>query len=102
MKPVIGDIVRISKCKNIFAKHYAPIWSEEVFVVKKVETNVLRTYVTSNLKFSESVETFYEKELRKNWKDKKWQKRKKEKAKNYILNRKVTIVLLTVGLIKKT
>ena len=66
MKPVIGDIVRISKCKNIFAKHYVPIWSEEVFVIKKVETNVLRTYVTSNLKFAESVGTFYEKELRKN------------------------------------
>ena len=30
MKPVIGDIVRISKFKNIFAKHYVPIGSEEV------------------------------------------------------------------------
>ena len=24
----VGDIVRISKCKNIFAKGYAPNWSE--------------------------------------------------------------------------
>ena len=38
---------------------------KKVFVIKKVETNVLRTYVTSNLKFAESVGTFYEKELRK-------------------------------------
>ena len=31
----IGDIVRISKYKNIFAKGYVPNWSEEVFVIKK-------------------------------------------------------------------
>ena len=30
----IGDIVRISKYKNIFAKGYTPNWSEEVVVVK--------------------------------------------------------------------
>ena len=32
----IGDHVRISKYKNIFAKGYAPNWSEKVFVIKKV------------------------------------------------------------------
>ena len=32
----IGDVVRISKYKNIFAKGYTPNWSEEVFVIKKV------------------------------------------------------------------
>ena len=31
----VGDHVRISKYKNIFAKVYAPNWSEEIFVVKK-------------------------------------------------------------------
>ena len=31
----VGDHVRISKYKNIFAKGYAPNWSEEVFVIKK-------------------------------------------------------------------
>ena len=36
----IGDIVRISKYKNIFAKGYVPNWSEEVFVIKKVEKTV--------------------------------------------------------------
>ena len=30
----IGDIVRISKYKNIFAKVYTPNWSEEAFVKK--------------------------------------------------------------------
>ena len=33
----ISDIVRISKCKKIFAKGYVPNWSENVFV-KKLKT----------------------------------------------------------------
>ena len=33
----IGDIVRISKYKNIFTKGYVPIWSEEIFVIKKLK-----------------------------------------------------------------
>ena len=33
----IGEHVRISKYKNIFAKGYIPNWSEEVFAVKKVK-----------------------------------------------------------------
>ena len=36
----IGDIVRISKYKNIFAKGYVPNWSEKVFVIKKVKNTV--------------------------------------------------------------
>ena len=31
----VGDHVRISKYKNIFAKGYMPNWREQVFVVKK-------------------------------------------------------------------
>ena len=31
----VGDRVRLSKYKNIFAKGYMPNWSEEVFVIKK-------------------------------------------------------------------
>ena len=37
-----GDIERISKNKNIFAKFYIPNWSEEVFVIKKVKSTVLQ------------------------------------------------------------
>ena len=33
----VGDHVRISRYKNIFAKEYTPNWSEEVFVIKKVK-----------------------------------------------------------------
>ena len=32
----VGDHDRISKYKNIFAKGYAPNWSEEIFLVKKI------------------------------------------------------------------
>ena len=31
----VGDHVKISKYKNIFAKGYARNWSEEIFVVEK-------------------------------------------------------------------
>ena len=33
----VGDHVRISKYKNIFAKGYTPNSSEEAFVIKKVK-----------------------------------------------------------------
>ena len=36
-KFIVGDHARISKYKNIFAKGYAPNWSEEIFVVKKTK-----------------------------------------------------------------
>ena len=36
----IGDHVRISKYKNIFAKRYAPNWSEGAFVFSKVKNTV--------------------------------------------------------------
>ena len=36
----IGDIFRISKYKNIFAKGYTPNWSEEIFLIKKVKNTV--------------------------------------------------------------
>ena len=61
----IGDYVRISKYKNIFAKGYKPNWSEEVFIVSKIKNTVPRTYVINDLNGQEIVGTFYEKELQK-------------------------------------
>ena len=46
----IGDIVKISKYKTIFAASYVPNWSEKVFVIKKIKNTVLRLYVISDLK----------------------------------------------------
>ena len=36
----VGDHVRISKYKNIFAKGYAPNWIEEIFIAKKKKLNL--------------------------------------------------------------
>ena len=41
----IGDILRVSKYKNSFAKDYTPNWSEEIFVIKKVKNTMPWTYV---------------------------------------------------------
>ena len=46
----IVDTVDISKYKNIFAKGYVSICSEQVFVVRKVKHDVTWTNVTSDLK----------------------------------------------------
>ena len=36
----VGDYVRISKYKNIFAKGYMPNWSEEIFIITKLKKTV--------------------------------------------------------------
>ena len=61
----VGDRVRISKYKNIFAKGYTPNCSEEIFVIKKVKNTVPWTYVIDDLNGEEITGTFYEKELQK-------------------------------------
>ena len=61
----VGDHVRISKYKNIFAKGYTPNWSEEVFVVNKIKNTVPWTYVINDLNGEEITGAFYEKKLQK-------------------------------------
>ena len=61
----IGDTVRISKYKNIFAKSYTPSWSKEVFVIKKVKNTVPWTYFINDLDREETFGTFYEKNYEK-------------------------------------
>ena len=61
----VGDHVRISKCKNIFAKGYTPNWSEEVFVIKEIKNTVPWTTVINDFNGKEIIESFYEKELQK-------------------------------------
>ena len=69
-----GDHVRISKhkfllCyfakKNIFAKGYAPYWSEEVLVVSKIRITVPWANVVSDLSGEDITGSFYEKEFQK-------------------------------------
>ena len=59
----VGDHVRISKYKNIFAKGYTPNWSQEIFLIKKIKNTVSWTYVINDLNGEEITGTFYEKEL---------------------------------------
>ena len=61
----VGDHVRISKYKNIFAEGYAPNWSEEVFVVSKIKNTAPWTDVVNDLNGEEITGSFYEKELQK-------------------------------------
>ena len=61
----VGDNVRISKYKNIFAKGHTPNWSEEAFVINKIKNTVPWTYTISDLNGEEITGSFYEKELQK-------------------------------------
>ena len=64
----IGDFVRISKYKNIFAKGCNPNWSEEVFVIKKVENTVLWILVILKVKklLERFIKTNCKKQIKKN------------------------------------
>ena len=61
----VGDHVRISKYKSIFAKGYTANWSEEIFVTKKIKNTVPWAYVINDLNGEKIIGTFYEKELQK-------------------------------------
>ena len=65
LKFQVGNHVRISKYKSIFAKGYTPNWSEKFFVIKKVNNIVPETYVINDLNGEEITGAFYEKELQK-------------------------------------
>ena len=61
----VGNHVRISKYKNVFAKGYTPNWSEEDFAINKIKNTVSWTYAISDLNGEEITGSFYEKELQK-------------------------------------
>ena len=55
----LGDYVRISKYKNIFAKGYTPNWSEGVFLISEIKNTVPWTYAINDLNGEEIIGTFY-------------------------------------------
>ena len=61
----VGDRVRISRYKNIFAKGYTPNWSKEIFIVDKINDTMLNTYSLKHLNDEEIIVSFYDKELQK-------------------------------------
>ena len=60
-KFIVGDHVRISKYKNIFAKNYTPNWPDELFVIEEIKNTVPWTYIINDLNGEEIIRTFYEK-----------------------------------------
>ena len=61
----VGDRVRISKFKNIFAKGYTPNWSTEIFIINKVNDTVPYTFNLKDLNGEEIIGSFYDRELQK-------------------------------------
>ena len=61
----VGDRVRISKFKNIFAKGYTPNWSKEIFIVDKTNDTVPYTYNLKDLNDKEIIGNFHNRELQK-------------------------------------
>ena len=66
----VGDYVRISNYKDIFAKGYMPNWSEEVFVIDRIKNTVPWTYVINDLSVKKLLVHFmkmnFKKLIRKN------------------------------------
>ena len=56
----VGDRVRISKFKNIFAKGYTPNWSKKIFIVDKINDTVPYTYNLNDLNDEEIIGSFYD------------------------------------------
>ena len=61
----VGNRVRISKFKNIFAKGYTPNWSKKIFIINKINNTVPYTYNIKDLKSEKIIGSFYDKELQK-------------------------------------
>ena len=61
----VGDSVRISKFKNIFAKGYTPNWSKEIFIVNKINDTIPYTYNLKDLNDEEIIGSLSDRELQK-------------------------------------
>ena len=98
----IGDYVRISKYKNIFPKVYTPDWSEEVFVISKIENTVPLTYVINDLNGAEIIGIFYGRKLQKtNQEESRIEKVIKKKWETIYAKGNDIIIHLIFGLIKR-
>ena len=60
-----GDVVRITKYKNIFAKGFTPNWTHELYLVKKRLDTTPWTYTLENFEKEPVCGTFYEQEMQK-------------------------------------
>ena len=98
LKFKIGDVVRISKYKNIFAKGFFGL--KKFLRLKKLKA-LCRGHVICDLKGEEIVGTFYEKNCKKtNEEDFRVGKVIQKKGDKLLLNGKAMIVLSPVGLME--
>ena len=80
-----------------------PNWSEEIFNIKKIKNTVPWTYVTNDLNDEEIIVRFYENELQKtDQKEFRIERVLKKKGDKLYVNEKVMIIVLIVGLTRKT
>ena len=61
----VGDRVRISKFKNIFAKGYTPNWSREIFIINKINDTVPYAYNIKDLNDEEIIGSFYDRNYKR-------------------------------------
>lgn len=61
----VGDYVRISKYKNVFAKGYAENWTEEIFKVRSIVKRKPIVYYLIDLEGEEIDGAYYEAEVQK-------------------------------------
>jgi hypothetical protein len=61
----VGDVVRVSKQKTVFAKGYTQSWSMELFTIRKVQKTIPPTYLLNDYKENPVLGGFYEPELQK-------------------------------------
>jgi len=61
----VGDKVRISRTKTLFEKGYLPNWSEELYVIDKIQKTIPITYKLKDLLGEEIMGSFYNEELQK-------------------------------------
>ena len=66
-KPIfkVGDRVRLSKAARTFKKGYLPDWTEEVFIIRQVDTTNPETYKVSEFDGTAVKGSFYRQELQK-------------------------------------
>ena len=61
----LGDLVRVSKLKNIFAKGYTPNWTEEVFEIDQILPTNPITYKLIDLMQEDIEGSWYKQQLQK-------------------------------------
>ena len=59
----VGDRVRMSEFKNIFAEGYTPNWSTVIFIINKINDTVPYTYNLKDSNGEEIMGSFYDREL---------------------------------------